>query len=414
LVDKSLLRVLENRYDFHPLLHHYAQEKLAQVTADASQTRAKHTQYFLNVVENMYVPRHFYTLAWLKHLDQEHENLIAVLEWAQSSNQAEIGLRLAGEIQHFWSSRGYLDEGRYWLHTVLSHPDAMRETTARAHALHGAGNLAQFQADYNASKIYFEEALTISRKLANEEDIARAMFGLGAIALERVEYREAHIGFTDALAIAKKLNNLYLIGITLNNLGIIATQQGDHQTAQNLYEEDLEIQLKRGDPYEIATCKINLGLASWRSGDYGKAMTLLRESLEMGREISDISTVILSLSNLGVVLLDDGDVNAASDFSKEALELRWQQKDKWGMAFSFESLASIAVMQEDFPRAARLWGAAERLREEIGSPIQPSWRPRYERFVATAKEHVDETTFAAHWQEGRKMGLEQAVTYALE
>jgi predicted ATPase/DNA-binding SARP family transcriptional activator len=414
LVDKSLLRVSEGRYDFHPLLQHYAKEKFTESTDEEMQTRARHAQYFLNVVENMYVPRSFYTLAWLKHLAQEHENLLAVLEWSQSSNQAEIGLRLAGEIQHFWSSRGYLDEGRYWLRTVLSHSNALGATTVRARALHGAGNLAMYQADYATAKTYFEEALNISQTLGSEEDTAKAMGGLGYIALDRGDYETAKTLYTDTLDISKKLNNLYLVGITLNNLAIVATHQGDDRTAQKLHGENLEIQLKRGDPYEIATCKTNLGLAAWRSGDYQKAIALLKENLETGREISDVSIIIFSLSNLGVVFLDDGDINAALRFSQEALELRWQQKDKWGMAFSFESLATIAATQQDFSRAARLWGAAEVLREEIGSPIPASWRPRYERFVATAKEHVDETTFETHWQVGRKTSLEQAVAYALE
>ena len=43
----------------------------------------------------------------------------------------------------------------------------------------------------------------------------------------------------------------------------------------------------------------------------------------------------------------------------------------------------------------------------------PFDRIRYERYVATAREQLDETTFAAAWEEGRTMPLARAVTCAL-
>ena len=39
----------------------------------------------------------------------------------------------------------------------------------------------------------------------------------------------------------------------------------------------------------------------------------------------------------------------------------------------------------DSLRAARIWGATERLRAEIGKPLTPSERPRYDRWVAAAR-----------------------------
>jgi hypothetical protein len=66
-------------------------------------------------------------------------------------------------------------------------------------------------------------------------------------------------------------------------------------------------------------------------------------------------------------------------------------------------------------RAARLWGAAERVREQIGSSLPPGECLRYEQQVATARAALaDAAAFDAAWREGRAMPLEQAVAYALE
>ena len=65
-------------------------------------------------------------------------------------------------------------------------------------------------------------------------------------------------------------------------------------------------------------------------------------------------------------------------------------------------------------RAARLYGAAQALRETIGSPLPAEDRAYYEEAVADVHTIPGEASFEAAWAEGRAMPLEQAVAYALE
>jgi DNA-binding CsgD family transcriptional regulator len=58
----------------------------------------------------------------------------------------------------------------------------------------------------------------------------------------------------------------------------------------------------------------------------------------------------------------------------------------------------------------RLWGAADALREAMGTPIPPVYRADYERSVAAARAQLGEKAFAAAWAEGRSMTPEQALT----
>ena len=61
-----------------------------------------------------------------------------------------------------------------------------------------------------------------------------------------------------------------------------------------------------------------------------------------------------------------------------------------------------------------MWGAAERLRGEIGAPLHDHERSRYEREVAAARAAAtDAAVFATAWEEGRAMTLEAAVELAL-
>ena len=70
----------------------------------------------------------------------------------------------------------------------------------------------------------------------------------------------------------------------------------------------------------------------------------------------------------------------------------------------------MAEEQGELVWAAHLWGAAEVLREAIGTPIPPVYRPGYERAVAKLRTQVGNETIAKEWAEGRTMTPEQAMT----
>ena len=74
-----------------------------------------------------------------------------------------------------------------------------------------------------------------------------------------------------------------------------------------------------------------------------------------------------------------------------------------------EGLATVAAAQGEPLWAAHLWGAAEALREAIGTPIPPVYCPGYQQAVAAARGQLGEEDFATAWAQGRNMGPEQAM-----
>src|SRR5207237_4011188 len=85
----------------------------------------------------------------------------------------------------------------------------------------------------------------------------------------------------------------------------------------------------------------------------------------------------------------------------------WNYKDL--LPSCLEGWAGVVATQEEPVWAARLWGAAEILREVMGTPIPPSERAEYERSVAAARAHLGEQAFATAWAEGRAMSPEQVL-----
>ena len=65
-------------------------------------------------------------------------------------------------------------------------------------------------------------------------------------------------------------------------------------------------------------------------------------------------------------------------------------------------------------RAARLWGAADALRQEIGTARSVHESGAYERQVKTVRATLMAEAFDQAWDEGRAMALDDAVRYALD
>lgn len=123
-----------------------------------------------------------------------------------------------------------------------------------------------------------------------------------------------------------------------------------------------------------------------------------------------------------------GDYIRVTSLYRESLTLRVEMGDKRGTAGCLEEITGTFGAQSNPSRAATLFGAAETLRETIGAPLHlgiclqslftipqrpQSSRMDYEQVVANVRAQLTEEAFAAAFEEGRAMTMEQAVAYAL-
>lgn len=412
LVDKSLLRLSpQGRYDFHPLLHQYAAQKLAELPAERHETRAKHSQYFLSLIEASHkAGEHSYT----KDCSEEYQNLLAALAWSQEAGEALTGLRLGNALAPFWLSQSYFGEGSHWLATVLAHPGARAPSEERAKALIGASRIATRKSDRALALDYGKEALEIAQTLGLEELRARVFLILGSESEFRGRVEEGRNHFQTALALAQKQGHDELAAQALFLLGNLEGKWANYEQSRTLLEESLTLLRKLGLKIQIAHNLNNLGFMLWLSGDLKAARAYLEEAVTLALAVPDPYFACTARSNLGGVMQDLGDLHSAQTLARQALEFRYEHKDKFGLAYSMENFANLAAVQGNFRRAIRLWGVSERLHQEIGSPMPPLWLSRHLRFVASARDRLDNSVFESGWHEGRAMDLEQAVSYALE
>jgi predicted ATPase len=186
LVDKSLLKQ-EAQADGEPRLlmletiREFGLERLAE-SGEAEAMRRQHAAFFLRLSEEAY-PKMLSAeqSTWYRRLEVEHDNLRAALRWTLESQEAQMGLRLAGALFAFWRSCNHSREGRSWLEQVLAQPGAKAPTAARAKALFGAGTMAFFQGDFPAARQLLEESVMVGQELgaAGMRNLAHALTTLG-------------------------------------------------------------------------------------------------------------------------------------------------------------------------------------------------------------------------------------------
>jgi tetratricopeptide (TPR) repeat protein len=465
-VSKSLVheeeRDGEARYSLLESIRQYGEEKL-RGSEDQSRCRDRHRDWFLALAEAAGGEVHGPEAAlWLARLDMEADNLRLAMTWRSPSEGGEAALRLAVALECFWLTRGYLSEGYERLLDALQRtPDA--PPALRAPALHSQGLLAARKGDNAAARALHGESLALFRAIGDREGIARSLNGVGNVALSEDDHAAARAAFEESLAISRDVDDPQGIAASLDDLALVALNEGNHSAAGRYLKESLDLRRQMGDRQGIASALATLAVVARCEGDDDARRRLLEESLTLCRQIGDRRGIARSLRGLGWLEAAEGRYAAARTHFEECVAICRRTEDPWGTSVSLDNLGLVAFLQRDYPaarrnqaeslairrrigdrhgiayslealaaleaaegatrasegepgalRAARLWSAAEALREEIGSPMPPSERVEYDRQLREARAAVGEAGFAAAWAEGRALTLEEAISRALD
>ena len=453
LVNQSMLaaerhRATETRYRLLETLREYAQDKMAEA-GETDEVRRRHADHFLALAEKAESKlREPDQVEWLQRLETDHDNLRRALRWSSETGQTETYLRLTASLLGFWHSFGHWNEGRRWLDTALAHdPGALPEVKARI--LLGAVEILVPEDPKRAVR-FATEALELAKEMENQELVARSLLLSGFTVLDRREransmleqalhlYRELgdRRGIGDSLsllasanAVAKPEQAMTWVSESLKlfrqlddptgtaeALGVganIAWSQGDYGKAVLWLEESLAISQELGGK-ELGAHKLrNLGDIALLQEDYERATLQLEESLHLFRQVGDRHCAARALKSLGVVALRKGLAQEATASIREALRTSHEVKDRRNVVLSLEGLAEAAQMNGTLRKAARLYGAAESIREARGMQLIPTESSKRELAIATVRGELEKEAFVKEWSSGRALSLDDAVDYAL-
>jgi DNA-binding CsgD family transcriptional regulator len=154
-------------------------------------------------------------------------------------------------------------------------------------------------------------------------------------------------------------------------------------------------------------------MLAWHRGEPAAAIGRLEEALAVARE-HDVRWLQPSiLVGLGSAWLDRGNPARAAAFVHESLELGLIRGNLGDVIEAVEVLGRLGAADGQAEPAARLFGAAAALREEIGTPPNSTESAQLGPVLDGLRRDLGAARFAAATEAGRALSREEAIAQAL-
>jgi len=339
-----------------------------------------------------------------------HEQALAIAR--DLDDQPGIAASFEGLGSAAWR-QGEHGLAREHLTEALARAGALGDRAMMACVHNLFGMIDIYQSDYAAARTHLEAALAINRELGNRASEADNLGNLAFVAGEVGDHEHAQAGWTRGLAIKRELGDQAGIAGTLCMLGNEVAHLGDMTAARAHLQESLTLSRELGEARWIAYSLFSLASLATAEGDYESARAFHAESLALAEQIGHRHGLIMLHRALGGLAVLEGDLQAAAAELAESLRIALEIEEPLGVAQALEGFAGLALAAEQSERAARLQGAAEAMREQLGTPLTPAEQPRHDGETAALRSALGDDAFEAAWAEGRGTSRDEAVAYAL-
>ena len=334
----------------------------------------RHLQYYLKMAKVAHDEQFESQLRWLNKLEQEHDNLIAALNWSDKHSPEKF-VRLSGALAWFWSMHSHISKG----------------------------------------KDYLERAM--SKNVSKSGAYARVLYGLAMIVFYIGEIPRSIDLLNESLKIWRQLDNLWEEAIVLSYFSFVLASAGDSETGLKYSVESVEIARKIGNPILIDYCLIDLCQSYIHTKQYDLAKPMIEEFLDSANEQKQSGLIIRARRFLGHCALCEGNYKEAEKGYCLALETALKYGNILDAAFELQCIAFSVSGQSRWAKSIRLDAAACEKARILGVSTYGLIQLHDEyidTYIGGAKEKLGEELTREYEERGKNMGFEAAVEYALD
>ena len=424
LVDRSLVIVdhaaTSTRYRVLETIRQYAMAQLL-AAGEVDAARHAHLEVFRGLahaeVGRLHGPD---LLDVLARLDAELDNVRAALEWAFEA-EIEAALDLVVTLRPYWALRSAGPEAIEWIERArvaiasLPTPDlaGAGSRDALVARVLGAAATASIEWETSASGIEWGEAAVRSaRRSDSAVALADALYGLASAVSVTGTIAAARPIVDEFLSVAASIGDWWRVSHLQAAFAIVLARDDPGGAAAMLDAAD-DAAARAADPSEQAYVTLTRGWVAGLQGRLADAAARLTDAAERYRALGDWRFELIARSELAHAVRRTGDPLGSEPLYRETL-VAWQHVGNRGaVANQLEAFAYIAVAKGEFTRAARLLGAAERLRETAGAALLPHERGELDPARDLLRAALGAAELAATWAAGRRLSVNTAVAEAL-
>jgi len=426
LVDRSLVDVDHSghtRYRLLETIRQYARDRLV-AAGEVSAMRDGHLAFFLQLAERTEPQlRGAEQAAALAGLDADADNLRAALEWAFEADD-DAALRLSMALAYYWRSRSLregLERFRRAADLVHSLPPAFADSNPErlvlvARVLAEAAMSSSLAGAGSAGRRWAEEAVQLARRTQNARALYEALGSLSTSTVFSGEEAGVVESAGEAIRLAESVGDWFNVAFAEAGLAQSEVERGNLAEGEAHLARATRAADRSRNPGVIAFTALSHARVSGFAGRLPEARGWVDKAIAAYREIGDHGSggmVLVARSDLAHALRRSGLIDEAEAVYRETLHA-WQHAGNRGAtANQLESFAFIAVGKEEATRAARLFGAAEAIREAAEAPMLPYERAEYDVAVARLRDLADASSIDSAWSDGRRLTPDEAVALAL-
>lgn len=279
------------------------------------------------------------------------------------------------------------------------------------HPVGDSGRLAANQGDLEGAKKILLESVQTFEELGNRAWVSNSLRGLSRVYFLAGDYSQARDYLEKSMAIATAINSASELAWTHYRIGLIHWAEKQNEKAHQSLLSALSMIERTGNASDISFLKVIAGFTECCNGVETQGRKKMETELERIRRETPVDIHDL-LPWFAHALWLEKDLPRAKQTYLEALagvsKMRWFIR----IPECLEGLGKVAVTENDFERAARLFAAAEAMREGMGTPIPPVMRGEYDTHVQILREKLGEDVHHI-WSSGRGTTIADTVNYAL-
>jgi predicted ATPase/DNA-binding XRE family transcriptional regulator len=415
LIEKSLVVRVEQRescrYRLLESMRDFARETLAQSELDPLARR--HATWVETVLEEANertetegakVP--------LSELLSELENIRAALQWCQTSNEYDLGARIASRIANPFYWYGLAEEGTRWIERALQQINQGEHADVTARLFTG---LARLAGDANVRLNAAERAVDIAQRLAdlNLQESAYARYAVALYSIGKLD--EALAANDRALALSQRrvANPDLRRAWQLQHRSWILVELQRFDEARASMETAIAVFTHLGAKREAWGVRGDLAELEFAAGRTERALEIVDEATATAADVEDLERQSVLICNRAGYLLKIGDFTEAEACAREAISLALKTYGTERVFHALEHLAAAIASRGDLENAALLAGFVEAGYSNSGYERETTERSSHEILVDALNHGLSEAGLSRFMRAGALMTKDQAVEKAL-
>lgn len=282
-----------------------------------------------------------------------------------------------------------------------------REPFSLAVATHWASGVYLLQGDLLQASHLLEDSIKLSSAIDHRAFESNAMADLGWVAVHLGDYERAKTLIAEGVRLARGVGR-QAEAAAAKSRALMTWALGE-PGAEEQVAGSLSAWEEFGNEWVVVQLTLLQGALALRKGDQVVARTRIDSGIRRAREAGFQWLLGQGLLQLAYLEREIGDLKRAESTAQESLRLMDFYGDRAAVCDLLEAVGGVSAELQQFEEGVKFFGAASRLREEIGYVRFPVYQSAYENDLARLRSGIDAEEFERAWAEGMKLEIAEVI-----